>query len=1519
MSYKSLFFSLLILLTFHTQQAHSLVIHDKNYLTSSFNDTDSTGTPLVTKKSKLLEFKAKIETLFDKLKGTIKYVESLNLGGIIELPVGIKRTIHNNLIEIGVTHVQFLPEYAVLTVFAHICILNKVNLYFGGDNIKLSYQGGIIGDGKLVLLDDVTVPFPGSSFSLVLKGGKELSGVGTNESYLSLDCNGFKDLGISADLIFPTSLIVPVDETTGMRQPYKQVTCSFSTVVSDWNDIIVTINIPKFEVTPLDGFVFESKDAILDLSDLRNSSAVHFPLNYLPYLDAGQAALWKGVFISNLTVTLPRAFRVKQDSSKRISFIAHNLLIDKNGVTGDFSATHILPIDVGTAGGWAFSVDKLFLSLLTNNITQAGFEGEVGIPISEKTRFGYKAIINPNNEYLLAVKTIDTANFSFWKARATLLPNSYIELKYVNNRFKPSACLSGSLTIDLNDPKNNKVSPLGNFKGLEFRNLKVFSDAPYLQVEYFGFKGELSFAHFPISIRDINFRTLRTEAKLGIDIGVNIMENKFSGNTKINLVSQLIEKDGYQKWDFLKMDVDKLDVTADIGPACKFKGSVEFLRDHSIYGNGFRGSLEASFLDNITVQAKAMFASNRYRYWFVDARVLLSSGIPLGGPLFKITGFGGGASYHLKSPEEGFERDALSSAYYPKYMPDEQCGLGVRASVYFNIVQKSLSSGMALLDIACNSSGGINYIALLGKAKFMAEIPFADNINKLTDFFNETNKGLHEVVAGTKTAQVLEKLVAQDPSGLANKIAPLTTDLVNGFEASVGMRYDFTQKVFHSNFDFVVNAAGGLLVGTGANYQAGHGVLHIEPNKWYLHFGDPAHRVGLKVGLKNFSVQAGMYFMMGDDIPSPPPPPQEVADILGQSLESLTCLRQSDELQLGKGFAMGANIQIHTGDLTFLILYANFKAGIGFDVLLKQYSDFVCAGRNGPPGINGWYAQGQAYSYLQGELGVRIDLPFLQAKYPIIQAGIACLLQAQLPNPSWFRGQVGVNFNLLNGLVKGNMQMKVTIGDACDLVLDNGNPLGTSIIADISPSHHAQGIDVFTAPQVVFNMPIGKEFRADNKSQSYKIVLDTFIITNKGQVVIGSTSWNEGHNQLIFSPHEILPPNSLLQLQVVVSFQEWKNNRWETIMVRGKKGQEIKTVDFETGTAPDVIPLSNIEYAYPIPNQHYLYKNETEAGIIKLKKGQSYLFDTNYMYKVQFLQGGHTIAETDLRYYTDKKEVHFTLKALDFKTAYQIVFVGIPKQTHSKQSNTDHYQNIQTQDNQSYSVRQAQAGIVIKDEEIRNLLSYNFQTSAYALFSSKIKALSNPRPLVYKLSSNTIMLETMVNTIEPFDDIEIAGSDFNKPAIQLTAILTDSFYQDQIAPLIYNPLRQYNQLVALNNRTAYPLGTPPNKALTPIPSGYTRSTNTTDAPFNTPQNSLFPWGYNLDEQYKLDFQDLQLQCVALYIAQVAPLYPNFPWSMILQGHKPFMNYGYYGVQMQYQLPDGRLRSADTIFYFNPIH
>jgi hypothetical protein len=449
--------------------------------------------------------------------------------------------------------------------------------------------------------------------------------------------------------------------------------------------------------------------------------------------------------------------------------------------------------------------------------------------------------------------------------------------------------------------------------------------------------------------------------------------------------------------------------------AFALKGDLTLLNDDPVYGNGFVGDVELKLTKgiNVDIKVRAIFGCTDFRYWFVDG-IARFPGILVAPPAIKLNGFGGGAYYKMKP------QGTSSMPTGTNYVPDTNYGLGIKAAVMFNIGDEKLIQGESLFEMAFNNNGGLNFIGFYGQAKFLGEIPGIETPDKfVADKFKRIAQKESEYIASGGTLSKLEDLKKNKGNEAAKQVFESSENPGEaGLLAALGIQHDFINNSLHAQFDVYVNVAQGILRGVNAGNHAGKAELHVEQDKWYLHIGTPANPIGIEFNLANIvKVQTKSYFMSGQDIPASPAPPQHVTDILGMEIEQLDYMRNLNSLGNGKGLAFGSHLDVSTGDITFLILYANLNAGIGFDIMLKDYGNAHCEGRNEPIGIDGWYANGQAYAYLQGEVGVQVNLWFIQKKIPVIKGGAATLLQAKLPKPSWYAGHLGVQFDLLGGLV----------------------------------------------------------------------------------------------------------------------------------------------------------------------------------------------------------------------------------------------------------------------------------------------------------------------------------------------------------------------------------------------------------------------------------------------------------------------------------------------------------------------
>ncbi|TDL99680.1 MAG: hypothetical protein C4K58_00005, partial [Flavobacteriaceae bacterium] len=312
---------------------------------------------------------------FDALEKSGNFTNTINPNELTQFPVGIRQTESNVEYGIVITKAVFTPQYALINAYARVVTpqagtdSGKKTLYFGAEGIKLSYEGKIVGDAKLSLIGDVNMIFNKNQWMLTLEGGliDTNNGQSTNDkTYLVMDCNGVKELSLKGNVQISRELLVPIDAngnvgpneiqspTDKTRTIPNRVRGDFAIKSSNWNDLLVKVNLTDFAITSQvessdkGFFSFFVNEAILDLSDLRTDSGVVFPQKYEQegYLISGVES-WRGIFVQSLMVGLPEEFKKSDQPNKRITLEAQNLLIDSYGVSGSFSAMNLFPLEQG--------------------------------------------------------------------------------------------------------------------------------------------------------------------------------------------------------------------------------------------------------------------------------------------------------------------------------------------------------------------------------------------------------------------------------------------------------------------------------------------------------------------------------------------------------------------------------------------------------------------------------------------------------------------------------------------------------------------------------------------------------------------------------------------------------------------------------------------------------------------------------------------------------------------------------------------------------------------------------------------------------------------------------------------------------------------------------------------------------------------------------------------------------------------------------------------------------------------
>jgi hypothetical protein len=1437
-------------------------------------------------------------TLLEKVLRDQRYLESLDALSEIELPIGVVKSGASLDYIILIDRIQFTKEGAMMDVYVSLALpQTAVRIAFYG-LVPLSAKGGIAGNARIFLLGDHRMQI--NSTSLITIKGSE-------SSYVEFDCTGFLGVNIDAELQFSNDLIAP--ETAGGEITNERLTIPFTTYTQSLNDILLSIAVPPFQVKGLKGFGFHVSKAYLDWSDLSNPADIIFPPEYTsPFLRAGLNELWQGIYLEEVAVKLPPAF-IMRNSTERISVGVQHVILDDRGFTGKIYVEDA--IAEGDMNGWFYTLDKLSVELISNQVKGFALEGELSIPVvkgpdGKATRFQYLAQRGAAGNYVFSVRVEDNLKLDLWLADIKLMKGSRVIVIEKENKFYPSAELNGELSINITGK-----GPKARFNSIRFEKMIISSEAPYFRPGTFGFGREgnaSTISKYPVVFDNITLKSEALRVGIAFDLLINISgkpeDESFAG--KGGLVIWGVQRgqpttDAEGKtigldrnsWQFEKVELTSVRINIRKPKVIEFAGEIRFFDDDPTYGEGFKGSVKGT-IHTIKVEAQVLFGKTEtFRYWYADALIELKQGIPVVPGVLSAFGFGGGYYSKMKQSPAPVSTTLGRSPSGITYVPEENT-LGIRAVVLIGTPRPEAMHGDVALEVSLNRHGGINSVTFTGNANFMS-------------------------VASLGADQIKQLASAAVAGNLTEKLSSLAKGQVYG---SVRLHFDNVNYVFHGNLEVYVNVAGGIVRGVNQENKAGWAVLHFERNDWYVHIGTPDQPLGLEVA-RIFKSKS--YFMLGKNLPGSPPPPPQVAEILGNV--DLDYMRDMNALESGMGIAFGLHFLVDTGDLRFLMFYGRFSAGTGLDFMLKDYgNEYHCAGSSGPFGINGWYANGQAYAFVMGKIGVKVNLRFYKGSYDILSIGAAAILQAKGPNPFWMKGTVGGYYKILGGMVKGKCKFEVTVGKDCKPVAEQNLLEEVNMIAGISPASGSTEVNVFNTPQIAFNIPVGEIFEItdmESRTHSFRAVLEEFIVANGARPIAGTLRWNQESDVVIFDASDVLPGKKKFKVIAKLTFEEKVNGHWTKVKFDGKIVFETAQSEFFTGEAPGYIPETNVALSYPVANQLNFYPNEHPKGFIQLIEGQPYLFDPSeeWTQKIRMLEpvSGHSI-EADFAYNRQTRQLTFLLPGgLENSKLYRFEIVNIPRHLTGVDENIQQVDKELTIDQSAGTATLTTQSIEgnLDHLEAKAIYSTRFRTSKYNTFREKMENITLSPSIRLNTGINIFQLTSYLYGDEFFDEAEISGSPGSNKLINMEAILEgNEWYENFAYPVIYQgyPLLGW---MKVRRPSTYALGIPPVRDIY-----FSRAVSHGHALNDTLQGNNVPFTdeflvYNLGESVASDFRDMQRHVVNYAADNPMLITPRL--ELLILKPMPHIRYGPYPIRLSYRIPGfNKVSSSYDLKIFNSI-
>jgi TANFOR domain-containing protein len=1372
------------------------------------------------------------------------------------LPFGIDKVIDGDRYVIAIVGISFTPERALLAAalsFPMPFLAPRTSdgktqrLGLGASDICFHPDGLTgLGVGGLYLAEPVEFDYaPGQYIkfknSIIDPGSGMVADSGT---YVSWDCDGFRALHINGEISFSDDLLTkPVVKYKTEAERLKSIKPGQSNYVKarfkfnirrsgNW---LTMLDFDPFCIAGIEDWNFVVKEATLDFSDLENPPNMVFPDNY----SGDRSILWNGFHLKQVKLGLPQEIRPRFNNNEeldlstadslladRIIVSVNDLLIDRTGISGKILALNLLDLKDGDLQGWSMSVDSLNLEFVSNSFSRGGFNGKVLTPLTP-TQFKYSSVLMQSNDSLVGLRyqfnimPEDTINVPLWAAKMNILPTSRITIDVDSAGFKPQLVLNGSIDI------MQKIGEIDvRFAGVRFETLKLQTVEPILSCSSFTFSSpQKLMAGFPVSVTNIQLGTQEYQGLFNWDdtpgprqalqftVNVNFMgeDNSFGGSTTLAILGRFDMGDllfGGDKYPSLKLtgiDIKTINIKGDLG-FVDIKGFINFYAEDPVYGKGFIGGIDATFIKTINVTVVGCFGEiNNMRYWYVDAMAKFQSGIPLQIPAappiplpIALYGFGGGAFYKMALTAGEPSKDTPLSNKTPdgtptpgttlsplRLVPDPNVFFGLKATV----VLGNVAGGQAFncdLTIAAdiNTSGGINSIGLAGSGYFMSSVFDRD---------------------------------------------------FTAVSADVAMVMNFPTKTFNANYNLKVNVPG-VMEGArnAAEKIAGAGFLTFSPTELKIISGTPLERNSLKVAS---ALDLQNYLMIGKDLPPPGVPPSEVTSQLNYVIN-----RAQSVIESGTGFAFGASVTPPKIDESFGPFKAVFNWGMGFDLNLMNYGSARCDGM--PPGtqmgVNGWYARGSIWAHFNGSIALKTDV---FGNINIMSGQAAALLEGGFPNPAWAFAKLNFQYEVLNGLYKGNCQFDAKYGSSCRMAVET--PIaGLQMIASLKPENNLQNVDCRTLPSAVFNVDIDREIvfptmnaSGDTVNRRFRFLIDEFVLEQGSNTLRPPVSKKQDGSQALLMPSSMLLPNTNYTVRIRLKAEELVSGQWR-IARRNNNSEIIETVscNFRTGALPNAITDQDVKFSYPFNRQRYFCKNQCSNGSINMQQdGWAHLFTGNppsgfnRVYIAQFEpNGGGQKLETTASYASGR--ITFNLPDnLQNSTLYRIRILRRDNRI-SVVAAADfagtQFQNVNQSMVSLYGNQVAQRVRAAEDFNALGsnehlIYQYFFRTSAHNTLNQKITNIQVSSATREFMDPHESLILKM-NGTEPLEEYEVSGYRYTvgfdtryERILEITDNYNTTWHTGFLQPTIYN---LYSRIVNNNysnfrfiRSTPDLVGIPPNR------------------------------------------------------------------------------------------------------------
>ena len=918
----------------------------------------------------------------------------------VKMPLGVNYT---NGDQFAITEMVFRPN---LSEFNMVAAKNTPASWqapgedpqligFIAKNIKFHPNNIETPPERLELLEDVEVGNMNNkiTFKFISPASSPQAGC-----FIEWDENGFSQFGIELESTFTREWLTPLPDDGTSRS-----TASFIATVQDWDDMVLLGNLEESEIVDSQGMTIYASDISFDMSDTINpstlQSASDFPSNYT----GENTVLFRGFHMDQITVGMPTSWQTNNNGVPTLSI--YDMIINNTGVTLVAEAENVAAFRGANVADLVASIDTVKVDIRSSSFHDAYVKGRIGLPVSKadsiQNPLEYKALFTTATDpssFQLTVEPTGPIKAHLLKGNMELDATSNIVAYVDRNKKTFNTTLNGNFVWD-----DVKLGPVKHVNmDLGFQGIKMDYDSSLSNDKFTFDPGTWTFAspqkflsNFPVTIENIDFETKSNTGNqlihgdLTFDVIFNLSED-IGGQSKM-AVEMAIEDNpggtgtGKFKPQYINTGIDDITVYAHL-PAVSIDGTLQFRNDDPVYGNGFKGTLEAAFKSpNVGISALAEFGNtsyqnngNTYRYWRVQAAAKFTPGLPFL-PGLAFNGFGGGAYKNMESSLVASNGNV--PAHYTFSPKPGNLGFEVEATIASTPSSDSFNSDVGLQGQFSSSQGLIN-IGFTG------------------DFY----------IGGPITPQA-ERDKAQ-------------------VKGSVVADYNFPNKHFTMNVDASVDTE---VIKT--PYPANLNVdLNGSTNKWHFKFGQPSALNTVNV----FGISLYEYLTFGNNIEEPDGFTSTFksgySSVFGYNPGMAVGSGVNDDSRLGKGFAFGVGFEFDKNINQNIVgnydINLDLAAGAEINLSMMKKIGVNCKDSSKEFGLNGWRARGALGFYASVDAYVSKG----SKTWPLLNVKAGGWLDGKFPGPTYVKGRVEANVKI-GGITKRVHNIQ---GD-CDKCRTNGD------------------------------------------------------------------------------------------------------------------------------------------------------------------------------------------------------------------------------------------------------------------------------------------------------------------------------------------------------------------------------------------------------------------------------------------------------------------------------------------------